>query len=198
MNENSITVIEGLSGCESLDTLYLKRNRLGRDERGDVESLKGLLDCPSLSCVDISENSLEDPAILEEVIYKMPNLRVLYLHSNPVCKKIDHYRKVIITAIPDLKYLDDRPVFEEDRRRAEAWSRGGMAEERAEMKRIKKEKEDQHWANHEAFQIMIHKAKKAREEKEQVEKAKEETAAERKETMKEMMARAKAEKEAAG
>ena len=197
MNENYITVVEGLAGCDKLDTLYLKRNRLGRDERGDIESLKGLLECPSLSCVDLSENELSDPAILEEVIYKMPELRVLYLHSNPVCKKIDHYRKKIISSISDLRYLDDRPVFEEDRRRAEAWARGGMEEERAEMKRIKKEKEDKHWANHEAFQIMIHKARKEREAKGEA-AAEEGPAAERKETMKEMMARAKAEKEAAG
>lgn len=87
-------------------------------------------------------------------------------------------------------------MFEEDRRRAEAWARGGMEEERTELKKIKKEKEDKHWANHEAFQIMIHNAKKERAEKEAA--GKEETAAERKMTMKEMMAKAKAEKEAAG
>lgn len=94
---------------------------------------------------------MEDPAILEEVIYKMRDLRVLYLQGNPLCKKVDYYRKKIISEIPNLKYLDDRPVFEEDRRRAEAWARGGMQEEREEMKRIKKEKEDKHWSNHEAF-----------------------------------------------
>lgn len=47
--------------------------------------------------------------------------------------------------------MDDRPVFPEDRRRAEAFARGGMDEERQEMKRIKQEAEDKHWANHEAF-----------------------------------------------
>lgn len=99
MNENSIMAVEGLAGCETLDTIYLKRNRLGRDERGDVEALKGLLERPSLSCVDLSENYLSDPEILEEVIYKMPNLRVLYLQGNPVCKKIDYYRKTIISSI---------------------------------------------------------------------------------------------------
>jgi dynein assembly factor 1 len=56
----------------------------------------------------------------------LPKLGVLYLSGNPVCKKIENYRKTIITLLPQLKYLDDRPVFEEDRRFAEAFTRGGM------------------------------------------------------------------------
>jgi dynein assembly factor 1 len=46
----------------------------------------------------------------------MPNLAVLYLHGNEVCKKIEHYRKTLIIKLPKLKYLDDRPVFEDERR----------------------------------------------------------------------------------
>jgi len=214
LNENTLTTVTGLAGCLKLDSLYLKRNRLGRDERGDVESIKGLLERPTLACVDLSDNYLSEPAILEEVLYKMPSLGVLYLQGNPVCRKIDYYRKTIISSIPTLKYLDDRPVFEEDRRRAEAWARGGMDEERLEMKRIKQEKEDKHWANHEAFKIMIGNARKAKKEKEakqgivageQIEDvegqasepATDSSKGSRKETMKDMMARAKAEKEAA-
>jgi dynein assembly factor 1, axonemal len=83
-----------------------------------------------------------------------------------VTRKIDGYRKTLIAKIPTLKYLDDRPVFEEDRRRAEAYARGGMDEERKEIKRIKKEKDDKHWANHEAFRLMVNKAKEERKTKE--------------------------------
>ena len=54
--------------------------------------------------------------------------------------------------------MDDKPVFEEDRRRAEAYARGGIEEERAEIKKIKKEKDDKHWANHEAFMEMMNQA----------------------------------------
>ena len=86
--------------------------------------------------------------------------------GNPVCKKIPNYRKTLVTKIPTLKYLDDKPVFEEDRRFAEAWARGGIQEERTERDKFKKEKEDAHWKYHEAFQDMI---KKAREEKKQAE-----------------------------
>ena len=86
---------------------------------------------------------------------KMPKLAVLYLTGNDVCKKIQNYRKKIIASIPTLKYLDDRPVFEEDRRFAEAFMRGGIEEERAERRRWNQEKEDRWRRNHEAFRQMV-------------------------------------------
>lgn len=123
----------------------------------------GLLDCPSLTCVDLSDNYIEDPAVLEEVFMKMPNLGVLYLTNNPVTKRIRDYRKTIIAKLPELKYLDDRPVFEDDRRYAEAFVRGGLAEEREERTKYKKEKDEKHWRNHDAFNEMIRKAKEEKQ-----------------------------------
>ena len=64
------------------------------------------------------------------------------------------------------------------------------------MALIKKEKSDKHWANHEAFQLMIEKArknKKANEEPKE-EKSSDQIKEEKKLSMKEMMAKAKAEK----
>lgn len=101
----------------------------------------GLINCPSLACIDLSDNKIEDPAVLEEVLVKMPKLSVLYLSGNKCVKKIKDYRKTVIAKIPTLRYLDDRPVFVDDRRNAEAFARGGIQEERKEREIIKEEKE---------------------------------------------------------
>jgi len=44
-----------------LSNLNLKRNRIGLK---GIEDLKGLLECPSISSLDISDNKIEDPEIL--------------------------------------------------------------------------------------------------------------------------------------
>jgi dynein assembly factor 1 len=148
LSDNCIKRIEGLSGCVHLDTLQLKRNRIGNDGLDDV---RGLLECKSLCNLDVAENRIDDKNVVEEIWQQLPELKVLYSQGNPYCKEVSSYRKTMIAKLPPLKYLDDRPVFEEDRRRAEAYARGGIEAEREEMKAIKKEKEDKHWANHEAF-----------------------------------------------
>jgi len=128
--------------------LLVKRNHIGHN---GLDDLRALTELPNLGVLDIANNDIDDPAVLEEVFMKMPKLAVLYLTGNDVCKKIQNYRKKIIASIPTLKYLDDRPVFEEDRRFAEAFMRGGIEEERAERRRWNQEKEDRWRRNHEAF-----------------------------------------------
>jgi len=69
----------------------------------------------------------------------MTELRVLYLLNNGMISKIKNYRKTMTARLPKLCYLDDRPVFPEDRRNAEAFARGGIEEERKERDKIKQE-----------------------------------------------------------
>ena len=167
LSDNMLTRVEGLSCLKMLENLQLKRNRIGRS--GGVEEALGLIECPSLTCVDISDNYIEDERLLEEVWMKLPKIAVIYMQANPCIKKMRNYRKTMISTLPTLKYLDDRPVFEDDRKFAEAWSRGGLDEERKEREKVRKEKEDEHWRNHDAFTEMI---KKAREEKRLADEAK--------------------------
>ena len=82
-------------------------------------------------------------------------------------KNIPNYRKTVIAAIPTLTYLDDRPVFKEDRRNAEAFARGGLDAEREERAKIKAEEKERHERNHNAFKEMM---RKAREEKKKAER----------------------------
>lgn len=149
LTDNLIQKIEGLSCLVSLETIQLKRNRIGK--YGGLDDLMGLLECPSLTCVDISDNYIEDENLLPEIWEKMPKIAVIYMQGNPVSKKIKNYRKTMIAKLPTLKYLDDRPVFEDDRVCAEAFHLGGYDEERKAREKLRKDKEDAHWKNHEAF-----------------------------------------------
>lgn len=63
-----------------------------------------------------------------------------------------------------LRYLDDRPVFDDDRRGAEAFYKGGWDGERAERDLIKKEKETERENHHQSFKSLMEKAKRERQE----------------------------------
>ena len=80
---------------------------------------------------------------------KMPNIAVVYMQNNEFTKKVSHYRKAVISKIPGIKYIDDKPVFQDELRYAQAWARGGMEEERAERAKYKQEKEDEQKRQHE-------------------------------------------------
>ena len=159
LSDNLIKKIENLEANQCLQNLNLAKNKIGKN---DLEDVIGLLEIPTLSTIDLSNNLIADPQIIEEVLKKLPKLGVLYLQGNEVCKKIPNYRKSLICSLPELKYLDDRPVFPEDRRYAEAFMRGGLPEERKERKLKKQEDEEYAQQNRIAFDNMI---KRAREEK---------------------------------
>lgn len=100
----------------------------------------------------------------------MPNIAVIYMQSNEFTKKISHYRKTIISKIPTIKYIDDKPVFEDELRFSLAWARGGLEEERKERALYKKEKEEEQIKQHEDFRRMIDRFKEeGRRERERAE-----------------------------
>jgi len=158
---NFIERIEGLSQCRNLNSLNVSKNKIGH--RG-IEDLEHLVET-TLNTIDIQDNRIEDPDILPEVLMRMPQLRVLYLKGNGCCKKIVNYRKSITVYCEDLRYLDDRPVFPDDRRAAEAFNRGGIEEERAERRRIKEEERTKHERNMKAFNEMIENSKREKRER---------------------------------
>lgn len=49
--------------------------------------------------------------------------------GNPIVRETRHYRKVVLSTVPRLGYIDDRPVFPLERVATEAWAVGGQAAE---------------------------------------------------------------------
>mmetsp|Transcript_26531 Transcript_26531/g.61934 ORF Transcript_26531/g.61934 Transcript_26531/m.61934 type:complete len:562 (-) Transcript_26531:116-1801(-) len=166
LSNNFIERIEGLSHLRRLNTLTIAKNKIGL---GGIDDLAHLAET-TINSLDVQGNRIDDPDVVPEALMRMPELRVLYLKDNPCTKKIVNYRKGITAYCKNLRYLDDRPVFEEDRRAAEAFNRGGIEEERAERRRIRQEKDDAHQRNMEAFQEMIHRARQEKWERDQMRK----------------------------
>jgi len=169
LSKNFILKIEGLEACQKLQTLLLAHNHLQ-----SVEDIRHILEIPSLVSVDFQHNRIEDVAVLD-VLAQMPNLRVVYLMGNPVVKKIRYYRKTVIAACKDLRYLDDRPVFEEERRRVSSWKSAfddtgdyekANEAERDEIKKIRQEKQENDERNFRAFDQMMKEGLEIRRKRE--------------------------------
>jgi len=167
LSDNCIQKIEGLDNNKELQNLLLSRNRIGVNGPEDYEYISTL---KSVSVLDVANNRIdhEDPEAFIKILEGMENLAVLYLTNNPIIKKIPNYRKTLIARLPKLKYLDDRPVFAEDRRYAEAFHKGGMDAEREERAKVKQEEEDRQEANHRYFKEFVEQARKEREEKDRL------------------------------
>lgn len=158
LSKNFVSRISGLSNCKRLSTLLMAHNHLA-----SADDISQVLDLPNLTTLDIQHNRIDDAAILD-VISVMPSLRVLYLQGNPVVKQIRYYRKTLIASCKDLRYLDDRPVFPDERRRVTAWKKvydetgdyeKALEAERAEIKAIREEKKAEDERNFRAFDEMI-------------------------------------------
>ena len=135
MARNCVRKIQGLSNCKKLQNIDLDSNRIKT-----AEALNGLLECPSLQIIHLAGNDIKDAECLN-VFKQMKELRVLHLNGNPFIRECPNYRRQLVTAIPELRYLDDSPVSAEDRRIYEAWSKGGKEAELEERRKISDEKE---------------------------------------------------------
>jgi dynein assembly factor 1 len=191
LHENVIEVMEGLDNLVELDSLNLSKNYIRKIENlsqmkkltnlnlanngiKSLEDIEHLLQVPSLQTVDLQHNKIEDANIVD-IFAQMPDLRVLYLMGNPAVRKIKNYRKTIVARCKTLKYLDDRPVFDEERRRTDAWSGvleagGSMDEaqeaEREELQNIRKEKDAADEKNFKFFEDMMKEGLAIRQQRE--------------------------------
>ncbi len=192
LHENIIEVIEGLECQLELDSINLSKNYIRKIENlshmqmlttlnlasnviSSAEDIQHLLLIPSLQTIDLQNNKISDISVVD-VLAQLPDLRVVYLMGNPVVKQIRNYRKTLISKCKELKYLDDRPVFDEERRRTTAWAAvlesGGSVEEaqeaeRLELLQIRKEKDDADERNFRAFEQLMKEGQAVRRAREQ-------------------------------
>lgn len=169
LSKNFVTTIAGLENCQKLETLMLAHNHLAM-----ADDVRHVLQVPSIVSVDLQHCRIEDPSVIE-IFAQMPNLRVLYLMGNPVVKQIRYYRKTVVASCPNLRYLDDRPVFEDERRRVNRWKaaydetgnyEAANEAERDEIVVIREEKRQAEERNFRAFDAMVKEGIRTREERE--------------------------------
>ena len=82
LENNSIRKIEGLIPLKFLKTLYISKNRLET-----YDNCVGLLECPSIMSLDISNCDLEHDKKFIEIFEKMPNLGNLIIKNNEFSHK---------------------------------------------------------------------------------------------------------------
>jgi len=170
--KNFVSRLSGLEKCQKLQTLLIAHNHLQTKE--DIEHV---LKIPTIVTLDMQHNRLEDGPGVLEVVSAMRDLRVLYLMGNPCVKGIRYYRKTVIAHCKELRYLDDRPVFDDERRRVMAWKSAYDATgdydkaneaERDELKAMRAEKAALEEANFRAFDAMVKEGLHERAEREAV------------------------------
>ena len=191
LHENIIERIEGLDQQLELDTLNLSKNyiktienlshmkvltnlNLANNHLTTAADVSHVLDIPSLQTLDIQHNKIDDVGIVD-IVAHMPDLKVLYLMGNPVVKSIKYYRKTLVGRCKGLKYLDDRPVFDEERRRIDAWmavyDQNGNVDaaneaERLELKKIRAEKDAAEERNYRLFEDLLREGKEIKRQRE--------------------------------
>jgi dynein assembly factor 1 len=170
LQNNIIDSIAGLEQLTKLDTLCLSHNYVARAD--------GIRTCQALTTVELDHNKFRDPTGLSElacvphiqilnlnnndiateefasVLQGLVNLRVLRMIGNPVTREMKNYRRRLILQFEDLKFLDDAPVDDDERRCALAWSTGGRQAEKTEREKIKAEKDSRHAENMRKFREM--------------------------------------------
>jgi len=122
LEANYISCVAGIGKLAKLEHLSLAKNVI--ESIGDLEGLKL---APNLNNIDISGNQIEaTEGVLEFLSSLSDKLKVLRYQGNPGVRGIEHYRKRLVNAMPQLSYLDERPIFPMERRATAAWESGGM------------------------------------------------------------------------
>ncbi|TPX46668.1 hypothetical protein SeMB42_g03608 [Synchytrium endobioticum] len=128
LHQYGIEKIENLDvHCRHLELLFLQNNLIAKIENlnklkelqylnlaiNNITKLENLQGCESLTKLDLTLNFIQDPLDVESLA-KNEFLRELYLVGNPCCER-EGYWEYVITALPQLTYLDGREIEKSQR-----------------------------------------------------------------------------------
>ena len=131
LSENHIMKVENLKQLNKLETLNLSSNYLT-----EAEAIEKIVECPSLTCLDLSSNQINYSDQVLSYFYLMPKLACLYLHGTRA------YRRPLIYMLPNLTFLDSTPVSNDERKFVQAWFAGGREAEMEARLQASLEKEE--------------------------------------------------------
>ena len=100
-----LTTLKGFPKLPKLKKLELSDNRISN-------GLGALKDCPLLSHLNLSNNKIKDLEAIEP-LKSFDSLTHLDLFNNDVCNS-DEYRTKVFKLLPNLKYLDNADVDDND------------------------------------------------------------------------------------
>lgn len=152
---NHLTTLQGIEMLPSVEKLIVAHN--------SIEDISAVSVLPNLSVLDVSYNKLSDGCAVRQVVSKSKKLASLMLHGNDFVRSVKNYRKTIIVENGNLKYLDEHPVFDDERRCAIAFIKGGLDGERKERAVIRQEEADRQASQKLFFKGIVENAKKKRE-----------------------------------
>lgn len=147
VSQNCLGSLDGIGSCTRLETLVAAHNKITSSA-----DIRDVMSCTAIETLDLQYNQIgtSDFESILSSLAELQSLKCLYLKGNPAVPLVSNYRKIIISSLANLTYLDDCPVDEAERRCAVAWSKKGLQGERDEMAQIKKEKrvkEARHFEN---------------------------------------------------
>ncbi|XP_018418575.1 PREDICTED: protein tilB homolog [Nanorana parkeri] len=105
LQNNLIPKIENVGRLKKLEYLNLALNNIER-----FENLEG---CESLQKLDLTVNFVGELSTVQSLQHNV-HLRELYLVGNP-CAQYEGYRKYVVAALPQLKWLDGKEIERSER-----------------------------------------------------------------------------------
>lgn len=121
LSYNNILSIKGIDQCRTLEELVLNCNQI-TDEGFYFATVM-----PNMTSLVLNNNQLTDLRhFLDQTKVNLPNLAFLSVHGNPIChdsllahnedeeEDYERYRLTVIHDLTSLKFLDSRPVGENE------------------------------------------------------------------------------------